>query len=187
VAPVERVNQPAAKPTQHKDTHKSHKRFHSVTFAPFAPLLYRFGMAYGKVLALDWGEKRCGWALSDTGQTLSARHATYTRRTLEQDLDFFADLVKSEAVVEVALGVPYNMDGSSGPQVQAILAIKPLLEQRLGLPVYDVDERLTSAEAERALIEGGLSRKRRKGKRDALAATLILQTHLDHKRSAERR
>lgn len=134
------------------------------------------------MLALDWGEVRCGWALSDATQTLAGRNGVYRLQNDDQNMDFLSQLVNAERVIEIALGMPFNMDGSIGPQAQIALAIKASLEQRLGLPVRLVDERLTSAEAERVLLEGGLSRQRRKEKRDALAATLILQTHLDAKR-----
>lgn len=141
-------------------------------------------MMEGKVLALDWGEVRCGWALSDATQTLAGRNGVYRLQNDDQDLDFLSQLVHTERVIEIALGMPFNMDGSIGPQAQITLTIKASLGY-LGLPIHLVDERLTSAEAERVLIEGGLSRQRRKEKRDALAATLILQTHLDSKRRSD--
>ena len=139
-------------------------------------------MTPGKVLGLDWGEVRCGWALSDAGAVLAGRSGTYARVSPEADLDFFKRMVEAEGVVEVALGVPYNMDGSLGPQARAVLAAGEALAAALGVPVVEVDERLTSAEAERVMLEGGLSRRRRKRQRDALAAVLILQAHLDRRR-----
>jgi len=139
-------------------------------------------METGKVLALDWGEKRVGWALSDAARVLAARHGTHEREGEARDLQFLQALIETEGVRDVALGLPANMDGSLGPQAEIVLAVKETLEQRLDLPVHLVDERLTSAEAERVLISGGVSRAKRKGKRDALAATLILQAFLERER-----
>ncbi len=113
---------------------------------------------------------------------MAGRSGTYARVSAEADLDFFKRMVESAGVVEVALGVPYNMDGSLGPQARAVLAAGEALAAALGVPVVEVDERLTSAEAERVMLEGGLSRRRRKRQRDALAAVLILQAHLDRRR-----
>lgn len=139
-------------------------------------------MSNGKVLALDWGDVRCGWAISDPSQTLAGQSGVYERVTLATDLDFIDTLARTEGVSEVVVGIPYNMDGSIGPQAELTLNFKSTLQEALNVPVYDIDERLTSAEAERVMLEGGLSRKRRKEKRDALAAVLILQTYLDRKR-----
>lgn len=136
------------------------------------------------MLALDWGEKRCGWALSDSTRLLAARHGTYEREGEARDLQFIQALIETERVRDVALGLPANMDGSLGPQADIVLAVKETLEQRLDVPVHLVDERLTSAEAERVLISGGVSRAKRKGKRDALAATLILQAFLERERAS---
>jgi len=139
-------------------------------------------MGLGKVLALDWGEKRCGWALSDAARILGARHGTHEREGEARDLQFIQSLIEAEDVRDVALGLPANMDGSLGPQAEVVLQFKLALEGAVDVPVHLVDERLTSVEAERVLISGGVSRAKRKGKRDALAATLILQAFLERKR-----
>lgn len=140
-------------------------------------------MNMGKVLALDWGTVRWGWALSDPSQTLAARSGVYRLQNPVADLDFIKHMIQAEGVVEIVLGLPRNMDGSLGPQAQALLQFKRELERALALPCATFDERLTSAEAERALLEGGLSRARRKEKRDELAAILILQSYLNAKRN----
>jgi len=139
-------------------------------------------MNEGKILALDWGDVRCGWALSDASQILASRHDVYYRDTLEADLEFFSEIIEMQEVVEVVIGMPYNMDGSIGPQAEVTLEFKAKLETHLNIPVYDIDERLTSAEAERVMLEANLSRQKRKENRDALAASIILQTYLDKKK-----
>jgi putative Holliday junction resolvase len=138
-------------------------------------------MIEGKVLALDWGQVRVGWALSDAGQILAARSDTYHRHHFDADMEFFKQMVEAEGVVTVVIGIPYNMDGSVGPQAESTLEAKDALVKYLDVPVDDIDERLTSAEAERVMLEAGVSRKRRKAKRDGLAAALILQTYLSKK------
>ena len=132
----------------------------------------------GRILALDLGERRIGLALSDPEGKLPARHWVYQRRSLPADLEYLHEVVVTEGVVEVVLGLPRNMDGSLGPRAEATLEFKKALEERLGMEVLLCDEELTTAEAERVLLEADLSRRKRKRVRDALAATLILQRHL---------
>ena len=140
-------------------------------------------MEAGKVLALDWGAVRWGWALSDPTHTLAGRSGVFLCQDPGADLVFLKQLIQAEGVGEIVLGLPQNMDGSLGPQAQALLQFKREIEQALDIPCTTFDERLTTAEAERVMLEGGLSRARRKEKRDALAATIILQSYLDAKRN----
>ncbi len=140
----------------------------------------------GRVLALDLGERRIGLALSDPEGKLPVRHWVYQRRSLAADLEYLREVVAQEEVKEVVLGLPRNMDGSLGPQAEATLEFKRALEEALGMEVLLCDEELTTAEAERVLLEADLSRRKRKRVRDALAATLILQRHLA-RRSRSRR
>lgn len=139
-----------------------------------------------RVLALDLGEKRIGLAVSDPEGLLAGGRGVYSRRGLEEDLAYLERLVVEEGIGEIVLGLPRNMDGSLGEQAKRALEFKQLLEARLGLPVVLFDERLTTAEAERVLLEADLSRRRRKRLRDGLAAVLILQAYLDY-RAQERR
>jgi putative Holliday junction resolvase len=97
---------------------------------------------------------------------------------LQSDLRFLSDLILRYQITEIVLGLPLNMDGSLGPKAQQVLEFKRALEESLKLPVHTFDERLTTAEAERALLEANMSRRKRKTKRDALAAVLILQGYL---------
>jgi len=137
----------------------------------------------GRVLALDLGGRRIGLALSDSEGVLASGRGVYHRRNLEEDLGYLKRLIGEEGVEEIVLGLPRNMDGSLGEQVERALEFKRLLGKRMGLPVRLFDERLTTAEAERVLIEADLSRRRRKLVRDELAAVLILQGYLDRARA----
>lgn len=132
----------------------------------------------GRVLGIDCGEKRLGLAISDTSRTLATPLAVHERQDPRSDLKFLSDLVSQYQVTEIVLGLPLNMDGSLGPKAQQVLEFKKLLEEHLQLPVSTFDERLTTAEAERVLLEADLSRRKRKATRDALAAVLILQGYL---------
>ena len=131
-----------------------------------------------RVLGIDFGEKRLGLALSDESRTLASPLTVYERKDIQSDLKFLSDLVSHYQITEIVLGLPLNMDGSLGPKAQQVLEFKRALEESLRLPVHTFDERLTTAEAERALLEANMSRRKRKATRDALAAVLILQGYL---------
>jgi putative Holliday junction resolvase len=131
-----------------------------------------------RVLGIDFGEKRLGLALSDESRTLASPLAVYERKDLQSDLRFLRDLILRYQITEIVLGLPLYMDGSLGPKARQVLEFKRALEESLKLPVHTFDERFTTDEAERALLEANMSRRQRKAKRDALAAVLILQGYL---------
>ncbi|HEU67618.1 MAG TPA: Holliday junction resolvase RuvX, partial [Candidatus Acetothermia bacterium] len=91
-----------------------------------------------------------------------------------------AQKLKAEAIV---VGLPLNMDGTEGQQARKTREFAEAVAERSGLPLHYVDERLTSVEADRAMVEGGLSRRRRRGHRDALSAVLLLQEWLGSQRT----
>jgi putative Holliday junction resolvase len=136
-----------------------------------------------RLLAIDYGKKWFGLAVSDPSQTL-ARSLKRVRGE-EELLRTVSDLAAAGDLEAVVLGLPRNMDGSLGPAAQSVLAFQARLEARCGLPVVTWDERLTSVEAERRLAEGGQSLSRRREKVDSLAAQILLQSYLDA-RAAER-
>lgn len=141
----------------------------------------------GRILSIDYGERRLGLAISDETQTLASGLGVYTRQSAEADLRYLRELIARERVEKIVLGLPLNMDGSQGFKAQEALEFKEQLETQLKIPVELVDERLTTQEAERVLIEADLSRRRRKEVRDQLAAVLILQRYLDAQAQARRR
>lgn len=134
------------------------------------------------MLAIDPGERRLGLAISDPEGVLASGLEVYQRRGLEEDLCYLQEVVEEWDVGEIVLGLPQNMNGSLSERAEEVLEFGRLLEERLHLPVYLFDERLTTAEAERVLLEADLSRQRRKQLRDKLAAVLILQGYLDQRR-----
>lgn len=140
-----------------------------------------------RILGIDYGRRHLGLALSDEGETLASPLAVYSRRKLGQDLTFLARLIKAREVKKIVLGLPLNMNGSLGEMAKEVLTFVDALKEKINLPVDTFDERLSSAEAERVLIQADLSRKRRKTLKDSLAAVLILQGYLESQREEEKK
>jgi len=135
-----------------------------------------------RILGLDLGDKTLGIAVSDE-LALTAQGVTVRQRTrLAEDLAYLRDLLQHYNVHEVVVGLPKNMDGSLGPQAQKTLAFIERVRESLAVPVMAWDERLTTQQAERVLLEADTSRRRRKQVRDKLAAQLILQAYLEWRR-----
>ena len=132
-----------------------------------------------RILGLDLGTVRIGMAISDETETLASGRGFYERRTREEDMEFFRSLVHDEVIGKIVLGFPVNMDGTLGPKAEETIEFKEALEEILEVPVELHDERLTTSEAERVLIDANVSRKKRKGIVDQQAAVLILQGYLD--------
>lgn len=131
------------------------------------------------VLAIDPGRKRIGLALSDAEERVALPAGFLESRGRKADLAAIASLVAERGVGCVVVGLPLHMNGRAGAEAEAARRFAAALHERLGLPVETLDERWSSAEAERTLRETGRGgRKRRPGETDALAATLLLQTFL---------
>jgi len=94
-----------------------------------------------------------------------------------------ADIARREDAGRIVVGLPLRLDGSSGPEAKSARDLADTLRRASGLPVELVDERLTTAAAERAMIEGGARRSRRRETIDQVAATLLLQSHLDRRQA----
>jgi len=133
----------------------------------------------GRILGIDLGEKRIGLALSDELHCLASPLLVYERIDINSDLDFLKALVIEKSIEAITLGLPTNMDGSLGPKAQETIEFKKTLEAHLHVPVYLFDERLSTAEAERVLIDSGMRREKRRETRDKVAAVLILQGYLN--------
>jgi len=132
-----------------------------------------------RYLAIDYGMKRTGLAVCDTGETIASPLAVVQgRKDLIQRIQ---RVVASEGVEAIVLGLPLNMDGTEGPQARLVQAFGKELGRQLGIPVHFQDERLSSFEAEQRLQEMDLSRAKKKERLDALAAADILQNFLDQR------
>jgi putative holliday junction resolvase len=138
-----------------------------------------------RILALDVGDKRIGVALSDETAVLATGQPTLERVGPRKDVKAVAELVRRHEAGEVVVGLPRRLDGTVGPQAEKVLAFMEDLRGALKVPVVPWDERFTTAAAQQALIEGGVSRRDRKGLVDKVAAVLILQGYLDGRKLAE--
>ncbi len=133
----------------------------------------------GRILALDYGTKRIGVALSDELGWTAQPLETFERRTLDWDVAHIAALVGSHGVERVVLGLPLQLDGREGPAVQAMRKFTEQLEAGLSVPVVRWDERMTTKAAEDLLISADVSRKKRKGIVDRIAAAILLRSYLE--------
>jgi putative holliday junction resolvase len=135
------------------------------------------------IAALDLGKRRIGIAIADDAGRAVHPIGALERRSVVRDLELIrARLVEFE-VSQVVVGLPLNMDGSSGPAARAAEAFADRLHQACGLPVELFDERLTSFEAEERLKDLSGKRARDKGTVDAVAASIILEGWLIQRRS----
>ncbi|BCV21874.1 Holliday junction resolvase RuvX [Moorella sp. Hama-1] len=132
-----------------------------------------------RIMGLDVGSKTIGVALSDPLGWTAQGLTTIRRRNQAADLAALKELIQRHGVEELVVGLPRNMNGSLGPQAEAVRTFAGLLASELGLPVHFYDERLTTVAAGRILLEADLSRKRRRQVIDQVAATYILQGYLD--------
>lgn len=133
----------------------------------------------GRLLGLDTGTQTIGLALCDAGWHIASPAHTLKRRKFAQDKAALADFIAAQAVRGLVIGLPLNMDGTSGPRAQASRAYARNLAEMLGLPVLLWDERWSTASAERAMIDQDLSRAKRAERIDSHAAAVILQAAID--------
>ena len=136
----------------------------------------------GRVLALDVGKKRIGLAVSDELGITAQGIETLQRIRIRDDLENLKQIASGYNVQLLVVGRPLHMSGSESPQSEYTREFAGRLEQHLALPLIFWDERLTSAEAERALRETGASLQQRKRAVDRLAAVLLLESYLEYRR-----
>ena len=135
-----------------------------------------------RILGIDYGQKRIGLAVSDLLGITAQWLETLPNRGAKLMIADLVKICKDNQVKEIVIGLPVNMNGSHGPKAEEILRLIPVIEKETGVVVKGWDERLTSRQADRLMIEQGLSRQRQKLNSDRLAATLILQSYLESKR-----
>ena len=131
------------------------------------------------IAGLDLGDKTIGVALSDLRRQVATPVEVIRREKFTVDAGKLLSLLDTRGAAGIVLGLPLNMDGSTGPRVQATQAFARNLEKLTALPICYWDERLSTVAAERALLEADTSRKRRKEVIDQVAAGYILQGALD--------
>jgi len=129
------------------------------------------------ILGLDVGDKRIGVALANG--LLAIPLTVLDRAGEEADMEKLLALAREHVAERIVVGLPLLMNGSIGMQAEKVLAFSRALSEHVDIPVDTWDERLSTVSAERLLLDTGMKREKRKGKRDAMAAAIILQAYLD--------
>lgn len=132
-----------------------------------------------RILALDHGTRRIGVAVSDELKMIAQPIEFIPAVPFTAFLDRLKVLIREKEVELILIGMPRNMDGSYGEAATRVREFITVLQETITIPLKVWDERLTSRQAERLLIEGNVGRKDRKGKIDKTAAALLLQSYLD--------
>ena len=136
-------------------------------------------MSSGRIVGLDFGDRRIGVAVSDPTAFLASPRGVIEYRDIHVAKKAVAALCREVDASRIVIGLPLNMDGSEGPAVEKVRAFIELLRSVIEVPIETWDERLTTKSAHDVLIEAGTRREKRKGLVDKLAAQFILQGYLD--------
>lgn len=136
----------------------------------------------GRFLAIDHGNKRVGLALSDPMKIIAKPFRTLTFTDASELLNSLRDIIESESVEQIILGLPRGMKGQDTAQTKMVLAFAEQLKSALDIPIELIDERLSSVSAEKALIQQEVKTGHNKGRIDETAAAIFLQQYLDQTR-----
>lgn len=132
-----------------------------------------------RYLALDIGTKRIGVAISDPLNITAQGLGTIEQKNQKDTLDRIRSFFEKYEIGKIIVGLPLNMNGEKGDSAKSAEEFARLVEEELSIPVELVDERLTTMQGEKLLLEADISRKKRKNSIDRIAAQLILQAYLD--------
>ncbi len=132
-----------------------------------------------RILALDHGTKRVGVAVSDELKMIAQPLEYILTEPFAPFLERLKKLIIEKEVDLILIGMPRNMDGSYGPAAQKVETFVAVLRNAVAVPIKTLDERLTSAQANRVLIQGNVRRDKRKENVDKMAAAILLQSYLD--------
>ena len=132
-----------------------------------------------RILALDHGTKRVGVAVSDETKTIAQPLEYILTEPFAPFLERLKKLIVEKEVEIILVGMPRNMDGSYGPAAQKVETFVAVLRGAITVPIKTLDERLTTAQANRVLIQGNVRRDKRKENVDKMAAAILLQSYLD--------
>ena len=138
---------------------------------------------HARILAIDFGARNVGLAVSDELGLTAQGLPTYRRSNKKNDFDHLRRLIRQYGVREIVMGLPLRMSGDEGIQSEKVHAFAEELRRRFKLPVHLYDERLTSVEANRVLRETEMSIRRRAEVVDQLSAVLILQSFLEFRKA----
>jgi putative Holliday junction resolvase len=132
-----------------------------------------------KVAGIDYGDVRIGIAVSDVDGVIAVPLQTYIRKTTARDAEFFKRLVEEERVERFVVGLPLHLSGDVSDKAREVLKFGEWLTGITGIDIDYFDERYTSVEAERILRQAKLTDKKRKAKRDMIAAQILLSAYLE--------
>jgi len=132
-------------------------------------------------MGLDLGDVNIGIAFSDPLGMFASGYENYRRKDINTDLEYIAGLVQQKDVDTIVVGLPINMDGTSGPRVQRTKEFTEQLSKHVTTKIEYIDERLTTVSAQKLLISADVRREDRKKVVDKVAASIILQSYLDKK------
>jgi putative holliday junction resolvase len=138
-----------------------------------------------KILGIDFGTKRIGIALSDGLLITAQGQESIMSKSLADDIAKINQLVAENGVTEIVVGLPISMNGTYSQKTKETLVFVENLSKAVSVPVKTWDERLTSLQAERVLLEADMSRQKRKILSDKIAAQLILQSYLDCRKKGQ--
>jgi putative Holliday junction resolvase len=139
----------------------------------------------GPLLGIDPGTRRIGVAVSDAGGTIALPLEVVERGKDDTWLRRIAELAGERGVVGLVVGLPVRMDGTDGPEAAEARKLAGVLERKLGVPAVLADERFTSVAANRAMASADVDSRRRRPVVDKVAAAILLQSHLDARRSPQ--
>ena len=132
-----------------------------------------------RILAIDHGSKRIGIAISDELKMIAQPLEFIPAEPVASFVTRLEELILDKEVESILVVLPRNMDGTYGPAAEKVQAFVTTLKGVVSVPIKTWDERLTSAQANRILIQGNVRRDKRKEKVDAMAAAILLQSYLD--------
>ncbi|MGQ9508806.1 MAG: Holliday junction resolvase RuvX [Thermodesulfobacteriota bacterium] len=135
-----------------------------------------------RIMGLDIGTKTIGVAISDELGLTAQGLKTIIRKSKEKDFSEISTLISQFQIEKIVVGLPKNMNGTLGKQAELVLKFIEELKEKVSISVEIWDERLSTVEANRTLLQADLSRSKRKRVIDKLAASLILQGYLDRRR-----
>ena len=133
----------------------------------------------GRLLGIDYGDKRCGIALSDPMRIIASAHDVIQNTGMDNVVKAVVSICREKEVEEIVVGWPLNMDGTEGASAGKVSTFMGKLQPAVGLKLVRWDERMSTQTAEATLIEAGTRREKRKGLIDKVAAQVLLQHYLD--------
>lgn len=139
----------------------------------------------GRLAAIDYGTVRLGVAITDPDQRLASPLENYTRQGLAADTDWIKRLAVGERIAGFVVGLPVHGSGEESQKSREARQFAAWLAKETNLPVRLFDERYTTAHAEAALLDAGLTKKRRKERLDKLAAQILLAAYLESSRTEQ--